>query len=84
MSAKKKHYIGVITEENHSSGAYELKFVTQIENEGKYAHWKSGEEAVAFAAKTAEDIAEGLRSNGYVAVVISAPAFLEIRNPEKA
>ena len=61
-----KTYVGIL-DGNH------IDFVTRFDPRTNEAFWDAGLPAKPIAKKTAEDIAFGLRWNGYNAVLISAP-----------
>ena len=58
------------------------KYVTSIQTEPKVAKWNDGEEAMTFSKGYAKDLAFGLCVNGYAAIVMIKPDYLELRNPE--
>jgi hypothetical protein len=57
-----------------------IKYVTKINRENKCAFWADGEPAMTFTKTIAEDYVYGLVVNGFNAVVIKAPSFIELCN----
>lgn len=66
---QKNKYAVLVIEEN------EYKFVT--ETKGSYAEWASEKAAKLMTKSTAEDIAFGLCINGYPAMVVAVPNYIE-------
>ena len=66
---KKNNYAVLVIEEN------EYKFVT--ETNGSCAEWAVGQAAKLMSKSMAEDIAFGLCVNGYPAMVVIVPSYLE-------
>ena len=60
----------------------EIKYVTSVQTEPKVAKWDDGKEAMTFSKDYAKDLAFGLCMNGYAAVVMIKPDYLDLRNPE--
>ena len=82
--AKEKHgfqgeynyYVGVLCQYN------ELRFVNSVNYRDKSATWTAGATPMIFNKSTAIDLQMGLMCNGYKALVIEAPEFLELQNKE--
>lgn len=55
-----------------------------LNNAKSEAYWTDGEDVLLFAIKTyAEDLARGLCLNGYPAMVVTVPNFIEdLKNPD--
>lgn len=70
-------YIGVIT----STDPNYITYVTDVVN--RSAIWESGKPARKFSDAIAKEIVFGLNVNGYSAVVIKAPVFVELKNENK-
>ena len=67
-------YVGILTHENG------LKFVTAVEWGSKVCEWKSGAQALAMTKHQAIQLQMGLLCNGYTALVVEAPDYLEFVN----
>lgn len=81
MTKKKENYvIGILTAYKDRT---EIKYVTSIETETKYAYWEDGNEAIVLSKDYAKDVAWALSVNGYPAIVMLKPDYLDLRNPEK-
>ena len=82
--AKEKHgfdseynyYVGILTHKN------ELRFVDTVSYGDKIATWNAGAKPEIFSKSMAIDLQLGLMCNGYKALVIEAPEFLELQNKE--
>ena len=82
--AKEKHgfqgeynfYVGILTHKN------ELRFVDRVDHHDKSATWTAGAKPKIFSKQMAIDLQMGLMCNGYKALVIEAPEFLELHNKE--
>ena len=82
--AKEKHgfqgeynfYVGILTHEN------ELRFVDTVDYSDRSATWNAGAVPKVFSKQMALDLQMGLMCNGYKALVIEAPEFLELQNKE--
>ena len=82
--AKEKHgfqgeynfYVGILTREN------ELRFVDTVDYCDKSATWNAGAAPRVFSKQMAIDLQMGLMCNGYKALVIEVPEFLELQNRE--
>ena len=72
---KYNYYIAIL----FKGGRY--RFVTSINK--STAHWEDGQPARNFQLNLAKDIVFGLVSNGWPAVIVTAPASFELANPEK-
>ena len=59
-----------------------IKYVTSVQTEPKVAKWDDGKEAMTFSKDYARDLAFGLCINGYPAIVMIKPDYLDLRNPE--
>ena len=59
-----------------------IKYVTSVQTEPKVAKWEDGKDAMIFSKDYAKDLAFGLCMNGYAAVVMIKPDYLDLRNPE--
>lgn len=81
MAKKKENYIiGILTAYKDRT---EIKYVTSIETETKYAYWEDGKEAVILSKDYAKDVAWALSVNGYPAIVMLKPDYLTLQNPKK-
>lgn len=60
----------------------EIKYVTSIDMETKYAHWEDGKEAKIFSKDWAKDLAWALCLNGNAAIPMIKPNYLDLRNPK--
>ena len=67
-------YVGILTQENG------LKFVTAVKWGSKECEWKSGAQALAMTKHQAIQLQMGLLCNGYTALVVEAPDYLEFVN----
>lgn len=76
---KYKHYVAIIDDET-----FKLSFVTAMSNKDKIAYWTAGKPAMSMSKSSAEDLQFGLVVNGYRCLVIKAPDFYEIVNPEES
>ena len=82
--AKEKHgftgeynyYVGVLVQNN------ERRLVDSADCHDKYATWTAGAKPKVFNKQMAIDLQMGLMCNGYKALVIEAPEFLELQNKE--
>ena len=82
--AKEKHgfqseynfYVGILTHEN------ELRLVDTVDYGDRTATWTAGATPKVFTKQMAIDLQMGLCCNGYKALVIEAPDFLELQNME--
>ena len=70
-------YVGILTHEN------ELRFVDTVDYHDKSATWSAGAAPKVFTKSMAIDLQMGLCCNGYKALVIEAPDFLELHNKEE-
>lgn len=61
----------------------EIKYVTSIDIETKYARWEDGKEAKIFSKDWAKDLAWALCLNGNAAIPMIKPNYLELRNPSE-
>ena len=61
----------------------EIKYVTEIDMETKYAKWEAGKEAKIFSKDWAKDLAWALSLNGNPAIPMLKADYLDLRNPEK-
>ena len=83
--AKEKHgfngeynyYVGVLCHGN------EIRFVDTVDYCDKSATWNAGAAPKVFSKQMAIDLQMGLCCNGYQALVIEAPDFLELSNKEE-
>lgn len=82
--AKEKHgfegeynyYVGVLNKHN------EIRFVDTVDYHNKSGTWREGAKPMIFNKSMAIDLQLGLIWNGYKALVIEAPEFLELQNVE--
>lgn len=74
LNCNYEFYVGILTLENG------LKFVTAVEWDHKVCEWKSGEPAKAMSKCSAIQLQMGLLCNGYKALVVEAPDYLEFVN----
>ena len=82
--AKEKHgftseynfYVGVLCGDN------EIRFVDMVDYHDQSATWTAGATPKVFSKQMAIDLQMGLCCNGYKALVIEAPDFLELQNRE--
>lgn len=80
--AKEKHgfqgeynyYVGVLCPGN------ELRFVDTVDYATKTATWNANVQPEVLSKRMAIDLQMGLVGNGFKALVIEAPDFLELRN----
>ena len=70
------YYVGVLVQNN------ELRFVDTVDYHDKSATWNAGARPEIFNKSMAIDLQMGLMCNGYKALVIEAPEFLELQNKE--
>ena len=61
----------------------EIKYVTEIDMETKYAKWEDGKEAKIFSKDWAKDLAWALCLNGHTAIPMIKADYLDLVNPEK-
>ena len=61
----------------------EVKYVTEIDMQTKYAKWEAGKEAKIFSKDWAKDLAWALCLNGNPATPMIKPDYLNLVNPEK-
>lgn len=69
-----KTYVALLT------GGNDIKWVTGFDPATHTAQWDANKPAKPIAKRVAEDIAFGLRANGYPAVLITAPDWREFEN----
>ncbi len=70
-----KYYVGLLEFDNT------VTFVTSIETTPhRVAYWEEGKPARVFEKKTAEQLQIGLCANGYKAMVLAVPDFIECKN----
>ena len=80
MSRKAEQYvIGILSPTQTETT---IKYVTSVQTEPKVAKWEDGKDAMIFSKDYAKDLAFGLCMNGYAAVVMIKPDYLDLRNPE--
>ena len=60
----------------------EIKYVTEIDTQTKYAKWEDGKEAIILSKDYAKDVAWALCINGYPAIVMLKPDYLTLQNPK--
>lgn len=70
------YYVGVLCKDN------EIRFVDTVNYSARAATWTAGATPKVFRKQTAIDLQMGLCCNGYKALVIEAPDFLELQNRE--
>ena len=61
----------------------EIKYVTEIDMETKYAKWEAGKEAKIFSKDWAKDLAWALCLNGNAAIPMLKADYLTLQNPKK-
>ena len=61
----------------------EIKYVTEIDMQTKFAKWEDGKEAKIFSKDWAKDLAWSLSLNGNPAIPMIKPDYLDLVNPEK-
>lgn len=61
----------------------EIKYVTSIDTETKYAKWEDGKAAKIFSKDWVKDLAWALCLNGNPAIPMIKPNYLDLRNPER-
>ena len=71
------YYVGVLADQN------ELRFIDAVDYHDKSATWTAGATPKVFAKQMAIDLQMGLMCNGYRALVIEAPEFLELKNRDQ-
>lgn len=76
FTSEYNYYVGVLVHNN------ELRFVDSVNYHDKSATWSAGAKPKIFNKSTAIDLQMGLCCNGYKALVIEAPEFLELQNKE--
>ena len=59
----------------------EIKYVTSIDTETKYAKWEDGKEAKIFSKDWAKDLAWALYLNGNPAIPMIKADYLTLQNP---
>ena len=59
----------------------EIKYVTSIDMETKYARWENGKEAKIFSKDWAKDLAWALCVNGNAAIPMIKTDYLTLQNP---
>ena len=82
--AKEKHgfvdeynyYVGVLCKHN------EIRFVDTVDYHDKSVTWREGAKPMILNKSMAIDLQLRLMCNGYKALVIEAPEFLELQNKE--
>ena len=70
------YYVGVLCHDN------EIRFVDTVDYCTKSATWNAGATPKVFSKSNAIDLQLGLCCNGFKALVIEAPDFLELQNKE--
>ena len=76
FTSEYNYYVGVLVHNN------ELRFVDSVDYHDKSATWSAGATPRIFNKQMAIDLQMGLMCNGYKALVIEAPEFLELQNKE--
>lgn len=76
FNAEYNYYVGVLVSNN------ELRFVDTVDYSDQTATWNAGATPKVFSKQMAIDLQMGLCCNGYQALVIEAPDFLELQNRE--
>lgn len=76
FTSEYNYYVGVLCQHN------ELRFVDSVNYHDKSATWTVGATPRIFNKQMAIDLQMGLCCNGYKALVIEAPEFLELQNLE--
>lgn len=61
----------------------EIKYVTEIDMQTKFAKWEDGKEAMTFSKDWAKDLAWALSLNGNTAIPMIKADYLDLVNPEK-
>ena len=69
-------YVGILTRKN------ELRLVDSVDYADKSTTWSAGATPKMFTKQMAIDLQMGLCCNGYKALVIEAPDFLDLQNKE--
>lgn len=72
---KNKQYVGIMCRN-------EVQYITRVDRVSREAWWVDGEPAKAMTQKQAEDVYNGLRANGYMAVIMVLPEYETPHNPE--
>lgn len=70
------YYVGVLYGNN------ELRFVDTVDYHDNSATWNAGATPKVFSKSSAIDLQMGLCCNGYKALVIEAPDFMDLQNRE--
>ena len=60
----------------------EIKYVTSIDTETRYAKWETGKEAMIFSKDWAKDLAWALCLNGNAAIPMLKADYLTLQNPK--
>lgn len=80
MAKRISWVVGVLGKKD---GMNTIKYVTKTQNHPSVAHWEDGKPAEIFSKTWAEDVALGLCMNGYPAIVMIKPDYLELVNTGK-
>ena len=60
----------------------EIKYVTEIDMQTKFAKWEDGKEAMTFSKDWAKDLAWALSLNGNPAIPMLKADYLDLVNPK--
>lgn len=66
---KYKHYVALVYSRS-------ITWVTRVSNQSRTAYWEDNKPAREFTMHEAQDLVYGLCVNGYPAMVIKAPDFM--------
>lgn len=77
FTSEYNYYVGILTRDN------ELRLVDTVDYGDKSATWNAGAKPMVFSKQMAIDLQMGLCCNGYKALVIEAPDFLDMKNKEE-
>ena len=76
FTSEYNYYVGILTHEN------ELRFVDTVDYGDRTATWSANADPMVFTKSMAIDLQMGLCCNGYKALVVEAPDFLDFKNKE--
>lgn len=76
FTSEYNYYVGVLYKNN------EIRFVDTVDYHDRSATWTAGATPKVFSKSMAIDLQMDLCCNGFKALVIEAPDFLELQNKE--
>lgn len=71
-----RYYVGIMS-------GVRVQYITRVVNSSREAWWEDGKPAMAMSKTHAEDVYNGLRCNGYKAVMIKMPGYELPENPKE-